>query len=99
MVLVWMSLTAFARTGGDRRDAMVFLGGRIGWLMDEAESNEVGEGDGEVGVDKEGSGSEGELGEKRARDHKLGVGSWLASGLRLEISSHSDEPVLCLKAL
>lgn len=64
MVLVRTSLTAFARTGGDRRNVMVFLGGRIGWLVDEAESKEVGEGDGEVGVDKEGCGSEGELGEK-----------------------------------
>lgn len=46
--------------------------------MDEAESIEAGEGDGEVGVDKEGSGSEGGLGEKRARDHNFG-GGFLAS--------------------
>lgn len=50
------------------------------WLAewDEAESIEGSEGDGEVGVDKEGNGSEDELGGKRARDHNFG-GGFLAS--------------------
>jgi hypothetical protein len=56
--------------------------------MDEAESIEVGEGDGRSGLIKRKAGARVE--EKGRRTHSLSVGSWLASGLRLEISTHSE---------